>query len=84
MAQCHQMTQGEGRGFAEVSRDFFSKNFEPYSSILACFKWFLVHCFWKNFSVTSHRGGGGMDQCHKMTQGGGGGQKSLKKVSRII
>ncbi len=35
-------------------------------------------------SKTSHHTGGG-DQCHKMTQGGGGVcQKSLKKVSRII
>jgi hypothetical protein len=32
------MTQGGGRGFAKVSRDIFSCNFEPYSSILACFK----------------------------------------------
>jgi hypothetical protein len=82
-AQCHQMTQGGGRGFAKVSRDIFSKNFEPYSSILACFKRFLGHYFWKNFNVTSHRGGGGggTDQCHKMTQGGGGGGSKITQKS---
>jgi hypothetical protein len=29
-------------------------------------------------------GGGGTGQCHQITQGGGGGLKSSKKVSRII
>jgi hypothetical protein len=34
--QCHQMTQGGGREFAKVSRDF-SMIFEPYFCVLGCF-----------------------------------------------
>ncbi len=37
-----------GRGFANVSRDIFSKIFEDYFCILCFFQRFSEHYFWKN------------------------------------
>ncbi len=36
-AQCHQMEQEEGSGFAKVSRDIFPKNFVPFSAFWPVF-----------------------------------------------
>jgi hypothetical protein len=64
-----------------VSRDIFPKK-------LASFWYFCLfktHCFGKKIIChVTHRGGGDTGQCHQMSQGGGGGLKLAKKVSRII
>jgi len=53
--QCHQMTQGGGRGLAKVSRKIL-KNFEPYFCILSYFFEGKRLVFWK--IKMSHEGGG--------------------------
>jgi len=68
------MTQGEGRGLANASRDIFFKILNYITCIVACFfegKRLLFGKF--NCHVTPGGGwGGGPYQCHKMTHGGGG------------
>jgi hypothetical protein len=60
--QCHQITQGGGRGFADVSRDIFSK-FLNYIKTVFEVKFPISEqksiVFLKNENVTSHGGGGG-------------------------
>ena len=74
--KCHRMTQGGGRGLANVSRDIFSKILN-YNNVF----WpaFLKEnaTFLENQIVTSQRGGrgGGPCKCHQMTHGGGRGRK---------
>jgi hypothetical protein len=52
--QCHQISQGGGRGSAKMSRDIFSRNIRLRFGILDCLK----HVFLKILNVTSHMGGG--------------------------
>jgi hypothetical protein len=75
------MSQGGGRGSAKVSRDIFFQQ-------IAAFWYFCLlktQSFRKKIIChVTYRRGGGTGQCHQMTQGGGGGLKLAKKVSRII
>ncbi len=66
------MTQGGERGFAKVSRDIFPKKISSIFAFCALYKGFMDINFGK------------IKMSQNDTGGRGGGQKSVKKVSRII
>ncbi len=91
------MIQEGGRRFAKVSRDIFPNFLSPIFCILSSFERFNGNNFWKNLNVTSHGGGGwgvggggwgwgagGFGPMSQNDTGGRGGQKTVKKVSRIF
>jgi len=71
MGQCHQMSQGGGKGLAKLAREFFFNFFYCFSFILS-----------ENKNVTFHPDGGGTEYGHQMYHGGGRrskiGPKSVK------
>ncbi len=85
--QCHQMTQGEEGVCQGVTWHFFH-NFWAIFLYFWLFLRVLRTLFLEKLkSLITQGGGGGTDQCHKITQEGGGSkisQKSVKKLSRII
>ncbi len=70
--------KGEGGGLP-VSSDIFSKNFKPFFAFWPVFKGFQDINFGKIIMSHHTGGGGGTDQCHKMTQREGGVKNRSKK-----
>jgi hypothetical protein len=69
------MTQGGGRGLPKCHVPFFQKKLTPFLHFgLFIFSGFMDIIFGK-IKMSHHMGGGGTDECHKMTQEEGGSKK---------
>jgi hypothetical protein len=65
--KCHRMTQGGGKGLANVSCDIFSKNFNYIKVFWLAFLKEKGYFFWK-IKLSRHTGGGGAGGSVPMSQ----------------